>query len=72
MLLAVATQAFTLLIALVYHTAVALWCLPLHFRRCILSTVENSCTGPDEWKTARFYEGDVFHVRRKPVRHELR
>jgi hypothetical protein len=68
----VAAQAFALLIALVYHSAVALWCMPGHIRGCLLATLRKPCTVPDSWKTARFYEGEVFHARRKPVQHELR
>lgn len=65
----VRAQAVQLLCAIVYHSAVAAFCFPWHVLRCLVGLNSNVASN---MKTATFWEGDVYHIRRKPVLHQFK
>lgn len=65
----VRAQATQLLCALVYHALVAAFSFPWHLFRCIAGL---NCSVASNMKTATFWEGEVYHVRRKPAHHQFK
>lgn len=63
------TQALHLLCAIIYHSLVAAFSFPWHVFRCIVGI---NCKIEPKMKTATFWEGEVYHVRRKPVVHQFK
>lgn len=62
-------QALHLLCAIIYHSIAAALCFPWHVLRCVVGI---NCSIGSKMKTATFWEGEVYHVRRKPVLHQFR
>ena len=64
-------QGLALLSFLVHRIAAGLFYFPHAFLRCSINSLRN-CTGAVEEEGCIFYEGTVFHERRKPVHNAFR